>query len=168
MSGTPQLRYTVRPWVRSGLPLPMQMLSHSPALASPLAPSPSSRTLNSTIRVIDSTESPADHHMTSIDTRTATPISIDSSTPDHSSLRRRTQKSASLSLRTRDRELSSRKSTPTRRARGNTVPLNSTPKGAHTPEHSRDGADSVLSFTPSMRGQQLTNWFSGLLGRGSA
>ncbi|KAF2622232.1 hypothetical protein BU25DRAFT_213236 [Macroventuria anomochaeta] len=140
----------------------MQMLAHSPGLAKQLAHSPSTPT----IRIVESSEnSNASSHVAGRDARTATPISIDSSTPGQSSLRRRTQKSASLSLRTKEKESSSRKSTPTRRPRGNTVPCNGTPQGPQTPEHKKDGAESVLSFTPSVRGQQLANWFSGLLGR---
>ncbi|KAJ4330560.1 Bud site selection protein 6 [Didymella glomerata] len=50
--GTPRLNYTVRPWVKSGVPLPMQMLAHSPGLANQLSHNPSSPT----IRVVGSSE----------------------------------------------------------------------------------------------------------------
>ncbi|KAF1928541.1 AIP3-domain-containing protein [Didymella exigua CBS 183.55] len=145
--GTRQLSYTVRPWVKSGIPLPMQMLAHTPmANQFPHSPSPP-------LRVLASTENTPPNPRT-----TATPLSIDASPP---SSRARTHKSASLSLRARDRHDSSRKSTPTRRPRGNTAPT-----APCTPDR-RDGAESALSFTPSMRGQQLASWLSGLLGRGT-
>ncbi|XPS78156.1 Bud site selection protein 6 [Ascochyta lentis] len=122
------------------------------------SPSPTHHPFNTTIRVVASPDTPrtlpppTEH-------RTPTPPSIDSST---STLSRHTHNSASLSLRPRHETPSSRN--PTRRARGNTAPSHS----PHTPEPSRyrsADAESVLSFTPSVRGKQLAGWFSGLLGR---
>lgn len=74
------------------------------------------------------------------------------------------QKSSSLSLRARNKENESRKPTSERRARGNAVldPGSSRPS---TPEQGRSGAASKLSLAPSVSGQQLASWFSGLLGR---
>lgn len=153
LAGTPQLSYTVRPWVKSGVPLPMQMLAHSPGLAMQLPYSPTTPT----VRTVESNANPT---LSQAGARDApTPSSIDT-TSSHSSLRRHTHKSAPLSLHTRRGNSPSRRSIPTRRPRGDTA--STTP---HTPDHSRDGADSVLSFTPSMRSQQLANWFSGFLGR---
>ncbi|UPX16781.1 Bud site selection protein 6 [Ascochyta rabiei] len=135
----------------------MQMLAHSPGLATHLASSPPPHSFHSTIRAVAPTETPTHP----VEPRTATPLSIDSPA---STLGRRTQKSASLSLRARDANPSSQRSTPARHARGNTAPADL----PHTPELARyrnGGAESALSFTPSVRGKQLATWFSALLGR---
>lgn len=57
--------------------------------------------------------------------------------------------------------------TPSTRPRGKSAPSPQTPDAnghgnAHAPD--RD-SDSVLSFTPSMSGKNISTWFSGLLGR---
>lgn len=148
MLETPQLRYTVRPWVKHGLRSPMQMVAHSPGLAK-LAPSP-------TIRHVKFVEGFQTTQLSAPNTRTATPISIDTSSP---SLTPSNPSRSSLQRRTR---------TPNRL--GNPLPSSRATGSPYTPDHMRSAdadtdAESMLSFTPSMRSKQLANWFSGLLGR---
>ena len=158
MIGTPQLSYKVRPWVRSRVPLPMQMLTHPPKLPEHLSHSPTTPTLR--VREISETSAVSQYS-----DKSSTPNSAETaSSSSRSSCLRRMQKSSSLSLRAKNRGDGSRKCTPSKRARGNTAP-ESSPHGPSTPEHGRSGAASALSLTPSVGGQQLASWFSGLLGR---
>ncbi|KAL6703222.1 hypothetical protein ACN47E_010084 [Coniothyrium glycines] len=77
---------------------------------------------------------------------------------------------SSLSLRSRHKASPPR---PVSRQRGKTVPseARSQPSGCldsrtfEGPKTRGEDADSVISFTPSMTGRNLAQWFSGLLGR---
>ncbi len=94
------------------------------------------------------------------------------SSPSLSTNHRHTPTStSSLSLRARRSQGSTTSPSPSLR-RGHTVPLSrrhpSRGVESKKTECNRDGASSALSFTPSVRGQQLASWFSGLLGRGAS
>lgn len=134
VTDAPRLRYTVRPWVRSGAPLPTHFLAL--AARGPSTP--------------------------------PTLASRENTPPDsgHGNSRARTHIPASLVFGSKHADSESRKSspTPTRRPRGATVPVVPVPV-PRTPERGTDRAESVVSFTTSVRGQQVAGWLAGLLGR---
>ena len=137
----------------------MQMLTHPPKLPAHLSPSPP---ITPTLRVREFSEASAVSHYSD---KSTTPNSTETaSSSSRSSCLRRMQKSSSLSLRARNKGNESRKATPSKRARGNAV-LEPGPSRPCTPEQGRSGAASALSLAPSVSGQQLASWFSGLLGR---
>jgi hypothetical protein len=148
--------------VRSRVPLPMQMqmLAHPPKLPDSLSHSPTTPTL----RVREISESSQMSHYSD---KSTTPNSTadTASSSSRSSCLRRMQKSSSLSLRARNKEIESRKPTPERRARGKPVLKPGSSRPGTPPEHGRSGAASKLSLAPSVSGQQLASWFNGLLGR---
>ena len=166
-SDSPQLTYTIRPWVKTGLSL------HD--LSSPILTDPPKERPSSTIRLVDasncldSDSPPAPRPSFTPSTQdTPTPcapaqVSMSTSTPRSDSNQdtpeRRTPRAVLFGPR--DKNSSNPRTPSTGRPRGKTVPMVGTsPK---TPENRR--TDSALSWTPSTSSKHLTSWFSGLLGR---
>lgn len=164
----PWLKYTVRPWVRAGLPLAMPVTSSS-GLSSPVMTDGTDGRMP-TIRLVDSLFM---GELQSIDgsrpnsappTRdTPTPIS----TPALKSLRPSFEQDTtgrgthqSVLFGPRNKKQASPQTPPIGRVRGMTVPLMSSSPA--TPERN---SDSALSFTPSTSSKHIAHWFSGLLGR---
>jgi hypothetical protein len=145
----PNYRYTVRPWVKVGLP-PMQTSSNASKADGPTLTCSSTEIMHNhcgaTIRVVEGTITSVASNGGVLTRRDASNTTVASHT------------AKSLSFRNKD------KTTPTR-PRGKTVPADHKPL---TPERERerDGdRDSVISFTPSVSSRHLANWFSGLLGK---
>ncbi|KAF2471642.1 AIP3-domain-containing protein [Lindgomyces ingoldianus] len=154
--------YSVRPWVRVGIPpLPISpvpsLVDISPNDLSQSAPS-------STIRLVEPT--PAPESPTPLQNPTymsGTPTSEATSPPTAKPTsttivpERRTPRSSFFGPR--DKDKASPKTPPTVRPRGKTVPMAvpSTPERADTA--------SLHSFTPSTSSKHISSWFSGLLGR---
>lgn len=171
-SDPPQLTYTIRPWVKTGLSfhgLP------SPVLADPSSKEKAIPTIRRVISPasLDSdsphTSKPASAPTTQ-DTSTPTPSarpqesafpSFSCSSSQQATPERRTPRAVLFGPR--DKNHSSPQTPSTGRPRGKTVPLvGSSPK---TPEHVGARTDSAMSWTPSTSSRHLTSWFSGLLGR---
>lgn len=163
-----ELQYTVRPWVNNSIPLSMQM-----ALAASSALETSTLTQGGT-RIRGADSELVDCHVTTKSLVTPSKASqqhsdqnlVKQETPEHKWTPR-----SSLSLRSRHKASSQ---TLAIRPRGKTAPLESrlpsavAEREAPTSEYDVKGhrdADSVRSFTPSISGKNLANWFSGLLGR---
>ena len=137
----------------------MQMLTRPPKLPAHLSPSPPT---TPTLRVREFSESSAVSHYSD---KSITPNSTETaSSSSRSSCLRRMQKSSSLSLRARNKGSESRKASPEKRERATPV-LQPDPSRPCEPELGRSGAASKLGLAPSVGGQQLASWFSGLLGR---
>jgi hypothetical protein len=137
-TGISKHRYTIRPWVKTGLP-PMPIFTNSPKPEAPVVTTTAAHESHgATTRTLTTTAStPVLSHEREI--AIPTPL-IPSRTP------------RSLILR------ASNKTTPTR-PRGKTVPE------TRTPDRDKDAdTASVVSFTPSVSSKHLANWFSGLLG----
>ncbi|KAF2872383.1 hypothetical protein BDV95DRAFT_382373 [Massariosphaeria phaeospora] len=164
----PELKYTVRPWVRTGLSLTMPVLGSSGLLSTPISTDATAVTRSSTIRLVGTT--PATESLRSMQTPNHSSSTLARDTPTPKAASRFNHPSPTLdppeqpraaklnTLSMRDKP--SPKTPPNARPRGKTVPLAGSK--THTPE--RD-TDSVLSFTPSTSSKHIANWFSGLLGR---
>jgi hypothetical protein len=176
-SDCPQLIFTVRPWVKTGLSF------HG--VPSPLLRDPAKELESATIRLVDSPtrlacNSPHTSRPSSAPRSQCTPVP---SAPPHVSTcapapsfrpnstqnipECRTPRTVLFGPRDKNQILtqSSPRTPSTGRARGKTVPLlGGSPR---TPESGTTGgrADSALSWTPSTSSKHLTSWFSGLLGR---
>jgi hypothetical protein len=165
--------------VKSGIPLPMQMaLAASSALKSPMPTQTNPSHKVPSIKIMDNHS--AIHGSQSAEALAGkiTTASRMISTPDadskakvkHDTAEQRWAPKSSLSLRSRHK---GSPQAPSTRPRGKTVPLEPqsqtwTDAKPQTPDNTRErdrDTDSVLSFTPSMSGKNLANWFSGLLGR---
>lgn len=161
-----QLKYTVRPWVRTSLPLAYPS-SCSSGLSTPILSDLSSEKNASTTRLVDSIPI-LDLISTYESGRPAsTPASSNTLTPPlprtcpQSRLRLPSSNHRSPeSLSRRDANHASPKTTPTVRARGKTVPMISS--RPHTPERH---TDSALGYTPGSSSKHIASWLSGLLGR---
>lgn len=160
---SPELSYTVRPWVRTGLPMyfpqPVSVPT-TPSLSDPLQDKGLA-----TIRIVDAI--PGHNATTSTPPTSYTPDSLDTPTPP-SPLLPPTSRTSSKQDRTprsnlfgaRDRNTKSPQTpSSTGRKRGKTIPASSSP---HTPEAR---PQSALSWTPSTSSTQVANWISGLLRR---
>jgi hypothetical protein len=152
--GMPTHRYTVRPWVKAGLP-PLQIFADASNGGAPSVSASSAATgsaVGATVRVAESD--------LALESPNPATVNEARNMPTPTLVGRLNRTPLSMSFRSRD--ISSSRTTPTR-PRGKTVPLD---YKRNTPEHEKDqDADSVLSFTPSVSSKHLANWFSGLLGR---
>lgn len=170
----PQLTFTVRPWVKTGLSLhglPSPVLADAPKEK----PSVTIRLVGSHSR-LDADTPHSSRPGSAPSTRSTPTLSahphVSASHPDPMQDRltpeRRTPR-AEL-FRPRDEtwnqnqnQTHSSPQTPSMgRARGKTVPLL---RGSPRTPESGGRADSALSWTPSTSSKHLASWFSGLLGR---
>jgi hypothetical protein len=163
----PQLKYTVRPWVRAGPAFAIPVMSAS-GFPTPMMTDRTDSRL-STIRLVEPTcgtqfcqrmdRSRLSSASSTRDTPTPT-HTLESSRPSSFSDTQERRTSRSALFGPRDKTLPSPKSSLTSRARGMTVPIVSS--SPSTPERRSERA---LSITPSTSSKHIVNWFSGLLGR---
>lgn len=162
----PNRTYTVRPWVKVGLP-PMSfspsssLTGSNPEFGCPKA--------SSTFNVISRTSTPESRKSTATPTllsrETVTPVSsLHKSASVGSWPEKRTPKSFFGSSRDKEK-IGAPRTPPLGRARGKSVPLPASEVNSRTQTPERN-SDSALSMTPSTSSsKQIANWFSGLLGR---
>jgi hypothetical protein len=177
-SDCPQLAFTVRPWVKTGLSL------HG--LPSPVLAGPAKEKESTTIRLVDSPiclafDSP---HTSRPSPAPSSQCTLTPSAPPHISTRTLAPSSRLDSMQnipecrtrsavlfgSRDKNQIPNQSSPrtpsTGRARGKTVPLlGGSPRTPESGTTAGGRADSALSWTPSSSSKNLAGWFSGLLGR---
>ena len=152
--------YTVRPWVKVGLPQIPMPFSHTSSLSSSNADFLPPRT-ESSIRVVNRTET-TERKKRSSPRGSLTPTpSLQKSASMSSTSDRRTPRSL---FSAREKDQPSPRTPPSGRPRGKTIPSASTESGIRTPERN---TDSALSMTPSTSSKHIASWLSGLLGRGS-
>ena len=167
--------YTIRPWVKTGLPLALpctnasdsRLLNNGRDAHSRVQPNeaPLDKISVNIIRSADPCTQPdfdnhESHRQSPSPLRDAfTPPTLHSSRPSPREGTPITHWSRTALFGPRDKTLSP-KTPPTIHIRGKTVPT-TTP----SPRTLERSSDSAVSFTPITSSRHIANWFSGLLGR---